>query len=252
MRDMTFFEQIPQIPVEQDGHRMCTPTFYYETTAITIAFTAPLTQVQKLLPSPQLKPLRMTPWHALVTLVAYEFRDTDIGPYNEVLIGFPVTVGESTSVFFGARQALKEPIVYIAHLPVTTEIARYAGAEFFGYPKFVAEIEFMREHDWINCHLGADGKDVLTLRARQLETQTANRTRSHALTVRGDHILRSELIRNPRRAGASRKTDDVQLELGNHPIADDLRALQLGRMLRLHYVPEGQSILTYAVESYAA
>ena len=40
------------------------------------------------------------------------------------------------------RKPPTEPEVYIHHLPVTTEIARDAGVEFAGYPKFLAYIGF--------------------------------------------------------------------------------------------------------------
>jgi hypothetical protein len=252
MRDTTFFEQIRQIPFEEEGHHFCNPAFYYETTTVTAVFLTPLKQVRKRLPSPLMKPLRMTPWHALTAITAFEYRDTDVGPYNEVSVAFPVTLGRSAGVFFGAQRALTEPMAYVYHLPVTTEIARYGGVAFYGFPKFIADIEFMRENDWIHCHLAADGKDIFTLSARQLETQPAERSLTHALTVKDGRILRCEVIGNPRRAGMSRKAGDVRLELGDHPIAEDLRELQPGRMMQLQYEPEGQSILTCALESYAA
>ncbi|NDJ62373.1 MAG: hypothetical protein GYB67_14695 [Chloroflexi bacterium] len=48
----------------------------------------------------------------------------------------------------------------------------------------------------------------------------------------------------------SRRVDDVQLELGDHPIADELGDLQLGRMIELRYMPKHQAILSLALESY--
>ena len=55
---------------------------------------------------------------------------TDIGPYNEV----------APTVLSVAPQD-PVPAIYVADLPVTTEVANRAGQEHWGYNKFVTEIE---------------------------------------------------------------------------------------------------------------
>jgi hypothetical protein len=175
-----------------------------------------------------------------------------LAPANEVLISFPVTIGQSASVFFGAMRETHEPMLYMLHVPVTTEIAVSGGVEFYGYPKFIAEIEFMRADGWIHCHVAADGRDILTLSGRQIVTKPAQRMRVHNITVKEGRILRAEGIINPRQLGISRRSSEVRLELGNHPIADELRGLHLGRVFQLQFMPKYQSILSYAIESYAA
>jgi hypothetical protein len=57
---------------------------------------------------------------------------------------------------------------------------------------------------------------------------------------------------NERQAGMSRGGQDISLELGDHGISDQLRALGLGKALAYHYCPQFQSILTPAVESFRA
>jgi hypothetical protein len=51
--------------------------------------------------------------------------------------------------------------------------------------------------------------------------------------------------------GTSKSGEDVKLELGEHPIADELRALNLGRVLSYSYCPLAQGILTPVFESFA-
>jgi hypothetical protein len=252
MRDTTFFEQIRQVPTEVAGHRFCSPCFYYDITTVNVAFLTPLKKISNRLPSRYMKPLRMSPWHGITAITAFEYRDSDIGPYNEVSISMPVTLGKSSAVLLGALRALREPVTYVWQLPVTTEIARFGGVEFYGFPKFIAEIEFQRDNNWIHCHLAADGQDILTISARQIDTQQGERSLMHALTLRGDRILRSEVIVNPRQHGVSRRAGDVRLELGDHPIADELRDLKPGRVIQTEYRPENQAILTHALESYPA
>jgi hypothetical protein len=53
--------------------------------------------------------------------------------------------------------------------------------------------------------------------------------------------------------GSLRKMPSVPiLELGEHEIAQGLRALNLGRVLHYQYCPQTQAILTPVFESYAA
>jgi hypothetical protein len=181
-----------------------------------------------------------------------EYRDSDIGPYNEFSISVPFTLDKPTPVFTGIlRKAPEEPCAFIRHLPVTTEIARDAGVELAGYPKILASIDFEREADWVTCHLAEDNRHILSFAVRCLEERQVSRSKMHVFTSRAKRLLRSELILSERRQAASKQSAHVKLELGDHPIAQELKALNLGRMLAYQYTPQHQSILTPVIESFA-
>jgi hypothetical protein len=187
-----------------------------------------------------------------LTIAAYQYRETDIGPYNEVLVGVPVTIDKDTPLFTGSLRKLpEEPMIYIQHLPVTTEIAREVGAEFSGYPKFAANIEFVEEGDSITCGLMADNQKVLTLRGRKLNLEQCPRSRAYPLTYRRGYILRSELIISEREMGTSKRRVDVELELGKHKIAEELKEMNLGKLASYSYCPQAQGILTPVIESFS-
>jgi hypothetical protein len=159
---------------------------------------------------------------------------------------------KATPVFTGSlRKGPKEPNIYIHHLPVTTEIACSAGIEFAGYPKFVASIEFERNAGWVACRLAEGDQHILTLSGRQLDLRDAPRARTHAFTVRNGRLLRSEIITSEQGMGVSRDAADAKLQLGDHPIARELKGLDIGRMLGYQYQPEYQTVLTPAIESFA-
>ena len=207
---------------------------------------------QTSLPSERLKPYRVTPWQGIVSFTAYEYRESDIGPYNEVSIGIPVTIDEETPIFSGILRKMPETLLsYSHHLPVTTEIAREVGYEFAGYPKFIAEIEFTEEDDWINCELRTESQHILTLSGRHLMGKVYPRFRVHPITYRNGYILRSELVMSEREMGSSNRAEDVKIELGEHPIAEEIKGLKLGRMLGYRYCPYAQGILTPVIESFS-
>jgi hypothetical protein len=252
MRNLDFFLEIEHRQVPWDERVIYVPVFYFDTMRLDALFMAPAEKLKALLPSPRLHPLRITPWSSAIAISAMEFRDSDIGPYNEVSISIPITLDKPSPLFTGIlRKGSPEPYVYIHHLPVTTEIARDAGVEFAGYPKFLAQIEFEKQDDWVTCHLAEEGRHILTLGVRQLGLNKTHRSRIHYITTRGGRILRSCGVSNERLQSSSRDASHMRLELGDHSIAQELKELGLGRMLACTYVPSSQSILSPALESFA-
>jgi len=247
-----FYQEIEHTPVPWRQYELHVPLFYPDIMFMNMSILAPTENVRSVLPSKRLKPYRITPWLSALSITAYQYRESDIGPYNEVFIGIPVTIDEETPLFTGSlRKMPKEPKVYSHHLPVTTEIALEVGAEFAGYPKFVADIEFVEEGNRMTCKLRADHQDVLKLSGRMLSTNQFPRHRVHPITYRREYILRSEFVISEREMGFSKNGEDVKLELGDHPIAEELRELNLGKVVSYSYCPHAQGILTPVFESLA-
>lgn len=252
MRNMEFFEQIAHVDIPWGDRTICCPVFYYDVTTLSAQFLASIERVREALPSPRMYPLRVTPWHCVVSISAFEYRDTDLGPYNEVLIGIPFVLDEPSPLFTGVlRRAPAVPQLYIRHLPVTTEMARDAGVEFAGFPKFIAEIEFERGDERVACHVREDGRHILSLSIRKGVPRSTPRWRMHPIAVREGRILRCEFIVSERRSVEGRDVAGARVELGDHPITRELREWKLGRMLAYQHAPRHQAILSPILESLA-
>lgn len=254
MRDADFFEQIEHVEIPWGDRTIFCPLFYYDASTLAAQFLASIERVREVLPSPRMRPLRVTPWHCVVAISAFEYRDSDIGPYNEVMIGIPFVLDDPSPLFAGVlRKGPTVPRLYIRHLPVTTEIAYAAGVEFAGFPKFLAEIELERDGGWVACHARAGGRHILSLSIREgAALRSTPRWRMHPITVREGHILRCEFIVSERDWVEGRKSADVRVDLGDHPVAQELREWKLGRLLSYQYAPRHQAILTPVVESFPA
>ncbi|WP_299402154.1 acetoacetate decarboxylase family protein [Acaryochloris sp. IP29b_bin.148] len=249
--DSDFFGEIEQVQAPWAGGTIHLPVFYYDVATLTVQFLASIDRIRPLLPSPRMQPFRITPWHCVLAISALAYRDCDIGPYNEVSIGIPMTLDEPSPVLTGILHPVPTvPKVYIRHLPVSTEIARRAGVEFAGYPKFVAKIVFEQDGNWIRCQLHQDDQHILTLSGREGKLTRACRSRTQPVSVRRGYMLSSEWIVSERLQFQSRGSKDAQLELGDHPIAQELQALKLDRMIGYQYAPQSQGILTPANESF--
>jgi len=252
MRDVEFFAGVPQQPVSVAGYEGVTPAFYYDYSQASVVLATPLERIRELLPSPRLYPLRLTPRSGVTVIVAYQYRDSDIGPYSEVAIGFPVTVDRNSPVLVELRRFQVEGgSVFIWQLPVTTAIARDLGVEVAGYPKFLADIEFADEAGLATCRLAEGGKHILTLRLRHRKPRPrSERTRMMPVTVKGDRLLRGMATNNIPQAAVAFGGRGVELELGDHPLADQIRRLEMGRVLMASYAPANQTILSPPLESW--
>ena len=253
MSDTDFFTGIRQFQVPWSGGTACNPLFYRDFACVNVSFLTPVNRVTAQLPSRRMRPLRMTPWHAVTAITLYEYRDTDIAPYNEVGFTFPITLDKPAGILLGTmREITRGAMLYVWHLPVTTEIACDLGIEAANYPKFLAEIEFVRENDWLSCHVSKGNRDIMTLSVRELATESGSHGRAYPITFQDNRILRSELVLNAPQIGQSRNPADMRLELGDHPIAEELRGLKLGRLLQIQYMPHNQMILMPPMESFSA
>ncbi len=252
MNSEEFFQQIEHLEAPWGSKTIHLPVFYYDAATLSAQFLAPIENVRQIIPSKRLHPLRVTPWHCVVNISTFAYRSSDVGAYNEVSIGVPVTLDEPSPLFVGTLRKVPEVLkVFIWRLPVTTAIARDAGIDLAGYPKFLADITFEQNDQWVQCSLREADQHILTLSGRVGTLKTAPRSRIQPMTTRAGYLLRSELVVSERDQMAGQGSSGVQFELGDHPIAQELRALKLGNIIGYQYAPRHQAILTPVIESFA-
>jgi hypothetical protein len=214
---------------------------YYDWMLLAADFPAPMANVQKVLPSDRLKPVQITPGMAKISLWAMKYRQIDcLAPYNEFGIMIPV--------LYKRADAVSElPGFYAYHLPVTTKEARDGGVIYYGYPKFVAQISFDHDGESHRCRVQAAGKDIITLEVKQSATVPQSWT-FYTYTVKDNQLLRT-LIQVQGQSGTTTVKGGASYNLGDHPIAEELQALEMdGASTGHQYAPQLQSILYLAGE----
>jgi hypothetical protein len=158
------------------------------------------------------------PGQTQATLVIVDYRDNDLGDYDEVGIIFFVRPAGRPDAEMGT---------YIYKLPVNQSFTCEAGCRIWGFPKSVETIDFSYADHSATCRLEMDGQHVFTLtvpRGGDGETPESE-ARGYTLIDGVPHVLVFT------RAGRGEQTipggEGVHLELGSHPLADDLRSLGL-------------------------
>lgn len=244
-----FFKGVMQWEFNREGVEgsFKIPVFYYDNTSFTAIYTASTRKVKKFLPHPEMNPVEFLPGRCLVGFTAFEYRKTDINPYNEFSISIPITFGRKTIPGVGSLlQMLRRCFtVFIWHLPVTTEIARFGGVELYGYPKFIAKIEFAENASWVECRLSEGNEHILTLRGKKLNTRAGKRLKYVTYSVKNGIPLVANVYVNPIEFAQSMNSSSAELQIGTtHPICKELAEIELSRRpVFYQYIPLNEAIL---------
>ncbi len=242
----SLFSGIKQWELEWQGHKVKLPVFYYDNSSLTAIYTADTAEVKKLLPLRDMNPIEALPGKSLVAFTAFEYRKTDIGPYNEVSIAFLISfrkrpVPGATALGQLLRRCFT---AYVWQLPVTTEIARVGGVDLYGYPKFIADIEFKKGSDWWECSLVEAGTKICDLKGRVLRTAPARTVRYMTYSVLDNIPLVANVYIHPLQFAQSRNGDDASVTLGTHRIADQLRRIGLSEKPVIYqFAPRTEAVL---------
>jgi hypothetical protein len=144
------FFQVPQTTATTSLGPAELPALYYDVSTLTALFTVEAERAAAQLAPLELKPGLHWGGKAVVGLAFYEYRDTSLGPYNEVGLAIAALPCHESVALGGwpqlwSRLGTRRLGFYILNLPVTTEAANVGGREIYGYPKFVTEIPFKLE-----------------------------------------------------------------------------------------------------------
>lgn len=249
MKKSKLFEGISQWELfyEKVGKKVKLPIFYYDCTSITAIYTASKKQVKKYLHQKDIIPVEILPGRCLITFTAFEYRKTDIGPYNEFSIAIPLKTNKWDKLnLYSLYNLLKMNfMIHIWHLPVTTEIARATGVEFYGYPKFLGKIKFSQNKSHIECQLSEGNEHILTLRGKKMKTGKGKSMKITTYSFRDKIPLLANVIINPVKFRQSFSPSSAELILGEkHPISRELKDINLSKNpIGYFYAPLQEAIL---------
>ncbi|MBI5529612.1 MAG: acetoacetate decarboxylase family protein [Deltaproteobacteria bacterium] len=222
------------------------PIRYTDCRCLQAVFALPTEEVQRRLPSTRLSPFRLTGGKSLLAVNCFEYRATSIGLYNEVSLSFPCLYDAWWNLPWAApllEKYLGHSGVYVWHLPVTTRIARDAGRELWGYPKFVAEIGFEEKGGRTQCTLAEGGKTVVEL-ALDHTRKEFDETRVHSTFSIKDGKLMLTPISVQLGVSLRRMKPTAELRFGDHQLGRELAGMHISRRpVETRYLEPFRSVL---------
>jgi len=217
---------------EIEGKSLGFPSLYPDGSSMVGLFMVPSRVAQELIRESGFEVAELLPGRAALSLACVTYRDSDCGVYNEIALSFfvkPKHGRPSRIPYLGAWLDIvrNDSATFVWKLPVTTRLANDAGVLMWGFPKTIEEIDFEQVDGRARFTLRMDGRKVFSYSVAASGSRHQPRTASAVYTIYegAPHVslLESECHDVGVRVGGG------QLELGDHPIADELRGLGLPR-----------------------
>ena len=239
-----FFAQIPQ--------RARLPIFHRQLRVLETEWALHTHQVEPLLPSRRLHPLRIAPGYCLLVVALRQCLASDLGPHDELVVGFPCTLDEPSYQFAGTLRQTPSTLMVLHGLGVSTETARQASDELLLTRGFAAEFAFDEDEDgWVSGLASQGGTGLLRMSVRRGPAVPVARWRQPVLSERSGYLLRWDHLIGEHEASVSHHSADARLEWGPHALGRAMAGLTLGPLVACRYSPQCPAIAGPIVESLA-
>jgi hypothetical protein len=212
-----------------------TPALYYPHRMVAGVFTADAGRIRERLPSGSLHPVRWGRDRAAV-MVMGTFYSCVSDPTHEQAIAFGasavfvlVTHGEHDAPPFVPLLGLPVPErfhygLFTLHMGETARPPIELGRRGYGIPKFLVDLRYEERAGFDRVAVSEGGQAVWSLTVR-----TSGKPDAFDITTAAYSDLDGDLLRAPMRAAGiqvqGRGQGCATLELGEHPVAEDLRGL---------------------------
>jgi hypothetical protein len=214
-----------------EGRTVTMPVVVRDATSAAATYLVDAAAARRLLPGPELDVVELLPGRALFSIACIQYRDNDLGDYNEVSLAFFVRPRDEPGglPWLGAAVDLVRSrlATWIWKLPVNQHFTCAAGSGIWGFPKTVEEIGFSEAGGRSSCRLVMGGRHVLTMAMAPGGARTIPDATMTTYTYLDRRLHRTAFSSGA--SGVGIHLGGVELALGDHPIADDLRALGLPR-----------------------
>jgi hypothetical protein len=215
-----------------DGSVVQMPLLTYRARTFAAFFTISAAKARALLPTGELQPVRISPHRALVTVQVMEYLDKSIAPYREFVFSIPVHRSRRRDIPVAsvARwQRRPGDGSYITHIAVDDEQGRLIGQEVLGFPKVIAQVDFTDTPTERIAEVSADDEAVFTLAVTRPKKPYREQHREfycYSLSPIDNTVF--HVPYQSEASGAMRwGSRSARLHLGSHPIADELRDLDI-------------------------
>lgn len=210
------------------GREVTLPCVVREASSGAATYLVDAAAARRLLPTPELDVAELLPGRALLSIACIDYRDNDLGDYNEISLALFVrerSAPRGLPVLGTAMDFLRGRLATFIHrLPVNQSFTCEAGVGIWGFPKVVQQIEIALG-DRAICTWHADGQHVFTFSVPRGGNQSMPDRELVTYTMREGGLHRTRFVSGA--SGVGFRLGGAELSLGSHPIAAELRTLGL-------------------------
>lgn len=219
MKRKDVFEEVRAFQTyEVDGTKFHTPIRYYRVDTYLALYTADIQAIKTMLPSKRLKPLRFINGRGMVCFNAFNYIENDLGQYGELSVSFPCVCWHKRRPYWG---------IYIHSLPVSTDMACMVGRHVWGFPKFTCDMKHENSPLYQGITLTDNDDLIMRFRVKKRGYGFSVARDFNTFTIKNNEIIFAQtFMQHTMRVNLG---GDVQMSLGDHQLARDIKALGLGK-----------------------
>lgn len=213
-----------------DGRPIAFPVVVADASMLMNAFTVDAAAAQHIISGSGFRVMELLPGKAILQLLCVDYRQNDLGDYNEGAIIFPVLAPGESKPFplFGAlaRMALGRAGNFVYRMPVDQEFTTHAGRFIWGFPKWVARIDIAFSGTQAKGTFYDEGELVYGIAAKAGGAARVKEQRIASLAIRDGRAWKTYGTNTG--TGATFSLGGDMPAIGEkHPLALELRALGL-------------------------
>jgi hypothetical protein len=224
-------------PIEQrtydiEGQQLSYPTIFDDGAAAAGLFVVDANAADERIAASGFKTARIAPGKAIFSLTCVDYRDTQCGVYHEIAMSFFVDPFPSPGCRIPYLSTLMDIVrgqvrSYTWVLPVTTALSCEAGKQMWGFPKTIEQIDFEDHDGQATFTLTMQGTEVLryTVKSSGDKSPPVMHSPVYSNFEGAPHV--GTLTQEFHKVGYSLRGGT--LELGDHALATELRALGVGK-----------------------
>ncbi|NLV54006.1 MAG: acetoacetate decarboxylase family protein [Acidimicrobiales bacterium] len=202
---------------EIDGRVITFPMRVEEMNAATLLFTVPADEAAALLPGEAFEVVEVAPGRAQMVIALCDYVRNPWGDYDEVNLGFLARPAGASEDVIGS---------FVYRMPVNQEFTREAGNRVMGFPKTVERIDVDYSDSTVAFRLAFDGRPTLGVTLPRAAATGAPESIDAVSYSYLDGVPYGTTLSMEMGTGFPDPTE-VVIEVGDGPVADELRRLGL-------------------------
>ena len=215
-----------------DGREISFPVVVSDASMLMNGFLVNARAAQAMLEGTGFRVVEIFPGKAILQLLAVDYKDNDLGNYNEGAIILPVLSPAEKKPFpiFGAMARMANGTLgnFVYRMPVDQEFTTHAGRFIWGFPKWVSRIDIEFGPSVARGTFTDEDELVYSIEAKTGGNNTPKEQRVASLAIRDGKAWKTY---------GTNKSSGLTFSLGgeapkigeSHPLAKELRTLGLPR-----------------------
>jgi len=207
------------------------PILYLRDDFFGLYFSIDKKKAKAIMPSKNLNPITLPNGRAVIAIMAYNYIDTSIGHYGEIAAVIPVLHNKKHLPFMGFMPLVKQGAhphfgAMVQHLPVTLPGAYEAGRGEWGYTKFVTDMHFDTNPEYLEVNMSEEKEHILDMHVKKRGIHMKDGKAITTFSVKDKNLIKT-VIPQQGVQRISPRTKGSYINLGNHPMAKSIVDLDI-------------------------